>query len=129
MQTSPSSSIARQNLAKLLRQHRGVRSQRAFAAELGISYTCLQKWEKGLSFPNVENLHKLADYFGFENMDAFLGYLNQATSLPLTTAEDDEALVAEIISKIRHLPLRKATRVIGSAMHFISLDTPEEPQF
>ncbi|WKT82526.1 helix-turn-helix transcriptional regulator [Thermosynechococcus sp. PP45] len=106
------SPLSRKQLSRLLRQKRGIRSQRAFAAELGISYTCLQKWENMASFPNAENLLKLCRVFGFEDLESFIAYLNQTD----VTNREEEQLVTEILGKLRHLPLATAVRVLETAL-------------
>lgn len=106
------SPLSRKQLSKLLRQKRGMRSQRAFAAELGISYTCLQKWENMVSFPNTENLLRLSRVFGFDDLESFITYLNQTD----TTNREEEQLVTDILGKLRHLPLATAVRVLERAL-------------
>ncbi|URR36099.1 helix-turn-helix domain-containing protein [Thermosynechococcus sp. HN-54] len=92
-----------------------MRSQRAFAAELGISYTCLQKWEKMVLFPNTENLLKLCRVFGFDDLESFIAYLNQTD----VTIHAEEQLVNEIVAKVRHLPATTAGRVLETALQWL----------
>ncbi len=106
------SSLSRKQLSRLLRQKRGLRSQRAFAVELGISYTCLQKWENMASFPNTGNLLRLCRVFGFEDLESFIAYLNQTD----VTHREEEQLVTEILGKLRHLPAATAVRVLETAL-------------
>lgn len=116
------SPLSRKHLSKLLRQKRGMRSQRAFAAELGISYTCLQKWENMASFPNTENLLKLCRIFGFNDLGSFIAYLNQTDLM----THEEEQLVAEILAKVRHLPPTTAVRVMETALAFLKAATDDE---
>ncbi|HIK24209.1 MULTISPECIES: helix-turn-helix transcriptional regulator [unclassified Thermosynechococcus] len=92
-----------------------MRSQRAFAAELGISYTCLQKWENMVSFPNTANLLKLSRVFGFNNLESFMAYLNETE----VTYPEEEQLVAEILGKLRHLPPARAIQLLETALELL----------
>ncbi|AHB87437.1 transcriptional regulator Xre family [Thermosynechococcus sp. NK55a] len=109
------SPLSQKQLSKLLRYKRGMRSQRAFAAELGISYTCLQKWENMVSFPNTANLLKLSRVFGFNNLESFMAYLNETE----VTYPEEEQLVAEILGKLRHLPPARAIQLLETALELL----------
>lgn len=116
------SPLSRKQLSKLLRQKRGMRSQRAFAAELGISYTCLQKWENMASFPNTANLLKLCRVFGFDDLESFIAYLNQTD----VTNREQEQLVTEILGKVRHLPPATAVRILETALESLKAAASNE---
>ena len=51
-----------QNFARLLREHR-VTPYRVHK-ETGVAQSTLSDWKNGKSVPSVENLKKIADYFG-----------------------------------------------------------------
>lgn len=116
------SPLSRERLSQLLRQKRGMRSQRAFAAELGISYTCLQKWENKVSFPNTANLLKLCHIFGFDDLESFTAYLNQTS----TSDREEEQLVTEILGKVHHLSPSTAMRVMETALEWLKFLKKEE---
>lgn len=50
---------------KALREAKGLTLMK-LAQEVGVSYTTIQMWDKGISEPNEENLAKLKDVLGVE---------------------------------------------------------------
>jgi phage repressor protein C with HTH and peptisase S24 domain len=54
--------LTKKKLAEIVRQLRGIRSQRDFATALSISQATVQSWEsgKGANLPTLENIEKLA---------------------------------------------------------------------
>jgi transcriptional regulator with XRE-family HTH domain len=67
---------ARQRLAKLVQKARGSKSQRAFARDMGLSFTAVRSWENCESVPSTDNLRKIADATGYGSVDELLDYLN-----------------------------------------------------
>lgn len=53
----------------------GDRSQSAFARDLGVSSSAVQKWLAGNGFPSSDNLEKLAIAAGLSGVDALRSYL------------------------------------------------------
>ncbi|MEM6403916.1 MAG: helix-turn-helix transcriptional regulator [Cyanobacteria bacterium P01_D01_bin.116] len=53
-----------ERLAELIKELRGATSQRRFSQQLGVSKSSVNFWESGLSFPDTENLEKLANFKG-----------------------------------------------------------------
>ncbi|MBQ4065694.1 MAG: helix-turn-helix transcriptional regulator, partial [Clostridia bacterium] len=51
------------NRIKDLRKERGL-SQGAFAEALGVSFQAVSGWERGIAAPDLENLMKIAAFFG-----------------------------------------------------------------
>jgi transcriptional regulator with XRE-family HTH domain len=78
--------LAKQNLAELLRELRGSETQRQFAKRLGTSYTSIQDWEKQIRLPSEKNLQRIAQSKGwtYEELILFL-FGNDARSAIATT--------------------------------------------
>ncbi len=56
----------------LLRRNKGV-TQEVVADFLGVSKASVSKWEKGISFPDIAQIPKLASYYGI-SIDELMGY-------------------------------------------------------
>lgn len=52
--------LAKERLARLIKELRGQKTQREFAKLLGTSYTAVQDWEKQIRLPKEENLRRIA---------------------------------------------------------------------
>jgi transcriptional regulator with XRE-family HTH domain len=57
--------LAKERLARLIKELRGQRTQREFAKLLGTSYTAVQDWEKQIRLPKEENLRRIAQLKGW----------------------------------------------------------------
>ncbi|NJR57994.1 MAG: helix-turn-helix transcriptional regulator [Cyanobacteria bacterium CRU_2_1] len=62
---SENDKLARESLAKLIKDLRGNATQREFARLLGTSYTAVQDWEKQIRLPNDKNLKRIAELKGW----------------------------------------------------------------
>lgn len=52
------------DIAKTLRELRGIRIRTGVAREIGISYSMLCKIEDGKRVPSDETMQRIADYYG-----------------------------------------------------------------
>ncbi|QKQ75567.1 helix-turn-helix transcriptional regulator [Nostoc sp. TCL240-02] len=60
---------------EIVKRAMGDRSQTAFARELGVSSSTVQKWLAGNGFPSSDNLEKIAKSTGLSGVDALRNYL------------------------------------------------------
>lgn len=61
-------------------------SQKELAAFMGVSIQTLFNWENGLFQPSIDNLIKLADYFGV-SLDYLVGRKNKSTKQSYVRAQ------------------------------------------
>ncbi|MEM7595950.1 MAG: helix-turn-helix domain-containing protein [Mastigocoleus sp.] len=94
-----------QRLAKLIKQLRGDASQRRFSEQLGVSKSSVNFWESGLSFPDTENLEKLATYKGW-TLAQLQDYLTKG-ELP-----SDDSL-QQILTQLRSLPTDAVVKIVS----------------
>lgn len=57
--------LAKERLAQLIKELRGIKTQREFAKLLGTSYTSVQDWEKQIRLPKENNLKRIAQLKGW----------------------------------------------------------------
>jgi transcriptional regulator with XRE-family HTH domain len=62
---------------KELRQRDG-RTQEALANEIGVTAQAVSRWEKGICYPDMELIPRIANYFGV-SIDELFGYDNERT--------------------------------------------------
>lgn len=87
-------SIKQGEYLKKLRNENGL-SQDALSEILGISRQSVSKWEQGNSTPDIENLNKLAEYYGV-SIDSLVKGEPDGESEPKPQAEKAEAPKAQI---------------------------------
>lgn len=97
---------SRQRLSETVARLRGDRSMRQFAKDVGVSFPAARSWEEGESFPNLDNLEKIAKLDG-KTLEEFLEYLR-----------GDEWIAPELINKaedalnfLDHLPRSEKARL------------------
>lgn len=72
MLTAPGNDrLAKERLAKLIKELRGHATQREFAKMLGTSYTAIQDWEKQVRLPKDINLGRIAKLKGWTQDELF----------------------------------------------------------
>lgn len=88
--------LAKQRLARLIKELRGQRTQREFAKLLGTSYTAVQDWEKQIRLPKEENLRRIAQLKGWthEELLCHLFLPNPGSETTLTSSL--KILIAQI---------------------------------
>jgi len=97
-------------------------SQDALAKELGVATNTISRWETGTCKPSLEDLDKLARFFGKSILDFFLkvkvaALLRAASDLP---AEDVEELR-------RYAEFRRARSIYGSSSRPTPGRKPKNP--
>ena len=97
-------------------------SQDALAKELGVATHTISRWETGTCKPSLEDLDKLARFFGKSILDFFLkvkvaALLRAASDLP---AEDVEELR-------RYAEFRRARSIYGSSSRPTPGRKPKNP--
>ncbi len=118
---------SKQKLANLVKELRGERSQRTFAKLLGVSNQAIQYWEKERTWPDDDNLQKLADLKGWTllQLQAYLGGEPQ-TDEGLNSAEVGEASegaisVQQLLAQVRTLPFQAAAQVAKVALETMAI--------
>lgn len=97
-----------ERLASLIKELRGVNSQRRFSQQLGVSKSCVNFWESGLAWPDTENLDKLA---------ALKGWTLAELQIYLIKGElPSEEPLQQILSKLRSLPSEALAQVAAAAV-------------
>ena len=94
-----------ERLAELIKELRGATSQRRFSQQLGVRKSSVNFWESGLSFPDTENLEKLANFKGW-TLAELQTYLTEG-ELP---TEDS---LQQILNKLRSLPTEAVVKVVS----------------
>ena len=94
-----------ERLAELIKELRCATSQRRFSQQLGVSKSSVNFWESGLSFPDTENLEKLANFKGW-TLAELQTYLTEG-ELP---TEDS---LQQILNKLRSLPTEAVVKVVS----------------
>lgn len=101
-----------ERLATFIQELRGSKSQRQLAKLLGVSQGTVNLWGSGQSWPETENLVKLAELKGWELQD-LQSYLIKG-QLP-----DPEPL-EQILNKVRSLPLEAVAQVAAVAVETLA---------
>ncbi len=101
-----------ERLATLVVQLRGDLSQRQFAKKLGVSFSAVQSWESGMSWPGTQNLRNLAKLKGwsFEELQSCLEGEQPPRSLT----------VQQLLAEVRSLPFEDAVQVAKVALETIA---------
>ena len=108
-----------QRLAKLIKQLRGDASQRRFSEQLGVSKSSVNFWESGLSFPDTENLEKLAIYKGW-TLAQLQDYLTKG-ELP-----SDDSL-QQILTQLRSLPTDAVVKIVSVGVETLASRSQSTP--
>ena len=118
---------SKQKLASLLRELRGERSQRSFAQFFGVSNQAVQNWEKERTWPDDENLQKLADLKGWtlKQLQAYLEGVPQAEQdINYTSFVETSELtlnVQQLLAQVRSLPFQAAAQVAQAALETMAI--------
>jgi len=101
-----------ERLTALVLDLRGNLSQRQFAKKLGVSFSAVQSWESGMSWPGTQNLRSLARLKGwsFEELQFYLEGEQPPRSLT----------VQQLLAEVRSLPFEDAVQVAKVALETIS---------
>lgn len=99
-------------LATFIQELRGSQSQRQLAKQLGVSQGSVNLWESGQSFPDTENLDKLAALRGWSLSD-LQAYLVKG-ELP------DREPLEHILNTVRSLPLEAVAQVAAVAVETLA---------
>ena len=79
----------RARLAKFLKENRGKDSQRTIARKMGLSPTTIQNWESGASFPTLESLEFIADFFDVPLSEVVAYFKNEVSTVENRIFETD----------------------------------------
>jgi transcriptional regulator with XRE-family HTH domain len=117
---------SKQKLASLLRELRGERSQRSFAQFFGVSNQAVQNWEKERTWPDDDNLQKLADLKGWtlKQLQAYLEGVPQAEQdISYTSFVETELTlnVQQLLAQVRSLPFQAAAQVAQAALETMAI--------
>lgn len=118
---------SKQKLANLLKELRGERSQRSFAQFFGVSNQAVQNWEKERTWPDDDNLQKLADLKGWslKQLQAYLEGVPQAEQDVNYTGfvETSELTlnVQQLLAQVRSLPFQAAAQVAQAALETMAI--------
>lgn len=118
---------SKQKLANLLRELRGERSQRSFAQFFGVSNQAVQNWEKERTWPDDDNLQKLADLKGWtlKQLQAYLDGVPQAEQdINYTSFVETSELtlnVQQLLAQVRLLPFQAAAQVAQAALETMAI--------
>ena len=92
-------SIKQGEYLKKLRTEKGL-SQDALGEVLGISRQSVSKWEQGNSTPDIDNIGKLAEYYGVSIDSLVKGEAQEEKEAENATAEsEEEKAVNELIDE------------------------------
>lgn len=101
-----------ERLTTLIQELRGALSQGQFAKKLGVSRPAVSMWESCQSWPDAENLQKLALLKGW-SLEEIQAYLADG-QLPSTD------LVEQIVSKVRTLPTEAVAQIAAAAVQTLA---------
>ena len=99
-------SIKQGEYLKKLRNDKGI-SQDALGEALGISRQSVSKWEQGNSTPDIDNIGKLAEFYGVSIDSIVKGEADEAKENEQTAQSEEAKAVNELID----LRARKSLRI------------------
>lgn len=65
------------------------KSRNDMCEALGVKYTTLTDWIKGNTYPRIDKIELMANYFGIQKSDLIEDKTDQDTFSPLTAAEEN----------------------------------------
>lgn len=110
---------ARERLAKIVKEIRGNRSQRAFARDLGVTGTAVRAWEETRSIPDIDNMKRIGLLAGFKSLDDFLSYLNGE-------ALEQPKEIDKIINQLRQMPLEQVVQITNAGIERLKSAAQEQ---
>ena len=119
---------------KELRQSKGI-TQSELADALVVSFQAVSNWERGITPPDVENLIRIAAYFGVlvddllrpKNDDVYLGIDGGATKTEFAAVSSDGTVLKRIIKKgcnPNDIGFAKTEELIFEGVREICVDFP-----
>jgi transcriptional regulator with XRE-family HTH domain len=114
--TSETDKLAKERLARLVRNLRGQKTQREFAKLLGTSYTAVQDWEKQIRLPKGKNLGRIAQLQGWTQED-LMRYLFLPDVHMVPSAVDPLELVMMDIQNLSPEQLRKLSVYLNAKLN------------
>lgn len=117
----------KKKLANLVRELRGEASQRSFAKLLGVSNQAIQNWEKERTWPDDDNLQRLADLKGWtlKQLQAYLEAETQAgegvNCASFGDASEPALNVQRLLAEVRMLPFQAAAQVAKVAVETMAI--------
>ncbi|NMG23054.1 helix-turn-helix transcriptional regulator [Brasilonema bromeliae] len=122
---------SRQRLAELLKELRGERSQRSFAKLLGVSNQAVQYWEKERTWPDDNNLERIAELKGWTllQLQVYLEGEQERSSVAdedVNRVNDSELQqqsrsVQQLLEEVRMLPFQAAVQVAKVALETMEM--------
>jgi transcriptional regulator with XRE-family HTH domain len=107
--------LAKDKLAKLVKELRKDLSQKEFAKALGVTYSAIQSWENAEVTPGAENLMRIAKAAGY-SLEELISYLN---GKPVESPTNVEKLVAQI-KTMPTKELAEVARAVGDRLSAIA---------
>lgn len=96
---------------EIVKRAMGDRSQTAFARELGVSSSTVQKWLAGNGYPSSENMAKIALSAGLSGLDALLNYLKGEEVV--SDSDEQRTSPEEIFLLVKRLTKEQRKRLIN----------------
>ena len=91
-------------------------TQAQLAEELGVSGGAVSKWERGLCYPDIETVARLAEFFSVSTGEILAGHM-----IPTYSPEVVDDLTKESISEYTERTRRKVSRRAGVALALVLL--------
>ena len=117
---------SKQRLANLVRELRGERSQRSFAKLFSVSNQAIQYWEKERTWPDDDNLQRLAELKGWTllQLQAYLEGKPRADEglncTDISEISEQAPNVQQLLVQVRSLPFEDAVQVAKVALETIA---------
>jgi transcriptional regulator with XRE-family HTH domain len=103
---------ARQKLSTIIKSLVAkYKSRRSFARQIGVSASAVISWEEMTSFPDMENLKKIAKEFGCS--------LSELQEMIEGTQSSKQTTVERVIYEIQQLSSRDVAKVIEAAANYM----------
>jgi transcriptional regulator with XRE-family HTH domain len=118
---------SKQRLANLVKELRGERSQRSFAKLLRVSNQAVQNWEKEKTWPDEENLQRLAQLKGWtlKQLQAYLAGEPQADEgvicADMGEISERTINIQQLLAQVRMLPFQAAAQVAQAALETMAI--------
>jgi len=118
---------SKQRLANLVKELRGERSQRSFAKLLRVSNQAVQNWEKEKTWPDEENLQRLAQLKGWtlKQLQAYLAGEPQAEEgvicADMSEISERTLNIQQLLAQVRMLPFQAAAQVAQAALETMAI--------
>ena len=115
------------NIVKELRRKKGVQ-QKELAIEIGVAQPTISEWETGKKDPSGERLHKLAQYFGVDEL-VILGR-NVDLFVPEDPAmcgkSETDQIIERLIKQLENQPKTSEARILARGIDQLTQEQREQ---